>query len=158
MSNKRLDHPFDAIVDENSKVLILGSFPSIKSFEDNSKEEELRVSFSVYKTSEDGTTSLEEAGNLDNRNTPILQTSGGSTGIFVVVAQAVSGGDDVFQAAARTQEEAQGLIKKIVKKYQEDYLGEGYDDQVEEYRDRLRVEEVELDVIPQCWDPVDDPR
>jgi hypoxanthine-DNA glycosylase len=35
MSNKRLDHPFDAIVDENSKVLILGSFPSIKSFEDN---------------------------------------------------------------------------------------------------------------------------
>ena len=26
-------HPFDAIADEHSKVLILGSFPSIKSFE-----------------------------------------------------------------------------------------------------------------------------
>ena len=30
-----LEHPFDAIVDENSKVLILGSFPSLKSFEQN---------------------------------------------------------------------------------------------------------------------------
>jgi len=30
-----LHHPFDAIVDANSKVLILGSFPSIKSFEEN---------------------------------------------------------------------------------------------------------------------------
>lgn len=35
MSNTRLDHPFDAIVDEHSTVLILGSFPSIKSFEKN---------------------------------------------------------------------------------------------------------------------------
>ena len=35
MSNQRLNHPFDAIVDTNSKVLILGSFPSIKSFEQN---------------------------------------------------------------------------------------------------------------------------
>jgi hypoxanthine-DNA glycosylase len=35
MSNTRLEHPFDAIVDEHSKVLILGSFPSIKSFEKN---------------------------------------------------------------------------------------------------------------------------
>ena len=30
-----LEHPFDAIADEHSKVLILGSFPSIKSFEQN---------------------------------------------------------------------------------------------------------------------------
>jgi len=30
-----LEHPFDAIVDERSKVLILGSFPSLKSFEQN---------------------------------------------------------------------------------------------------------------------------
>lgn len=35
MPQKRLEHPFDAIVDEHSKVLILGSFPSIKSFEQN---------------------------------------------------------------------------------------------------------------------------
>ena len=35
MPQKRLEHPFDAIVDQNSKVLILGSFPSIKSFEQN---------------------------------------------------------------------------------------------------------------------------
>ena len=35
MPQNRLEHPFDAIVDENSKVLILGSFPSIKSFEQN---------------------------------------------------------------------------------------------------------------------------
>ena len=28
-------HPFDPIIDENSKILILGSFPSIKSFENN---------------------------------------------------------------------------------------------------------------------------
>lgn len=35
MSQELLEHPFDAIVDENSKVLILGSFPSIKSFEQN---------------------------------------------------------------------------------------------------------------------------
>jgi len=31
----QLDHPFDPIVNEHSKVLILGSFPSIKSFEEN---------------------------------------------------------------------------------------------------------------------------
>ncbi len=31
----RLEHPFDPLVDEHSKVLILGSFPSIKSFEDD---------------------------------------------------------------------------------------------------------------------------
>ncbi len=30
-----LQHPFDAIIDSNSKILVLGSFPSIKSFEDN---------------------------------------------------------------------------------------------------------------------------
>jgi len=35
MSKERLQHPFDAIVDDNSRVLILGSFPSIKSFEQN---------------------------------------------------------------------------------------------------------------------------
>ena len=35
MQNQRLEHPFDAIVNEHSKVLILGSFPSLKSFEDN---------------------------------------------------------------------------------------------------------------------------
>lgn len=35
MPQKRLEHPFDAIVDKHSKVLILGSFPSIKSFEQN---------------------------------------------------------------------------------------------------------------------------
>jgi len=32
---ENLKHPFHAIADENSKVLILDSFPSIKSFEDN---------------------------------------------------------------------------------------------------------------------------
>ena len=32
---KLLKHPFDAIVNDHSKVLILGSFPSLKSFEDN---------------------------------------------------------------------------------------------------------------------------
>ena len=35
MPKELLEHPFDAIVDEDSKVLILGSFPSIKSFEQN---------------------------------------------------------------------------------------------------------------------------
>ncbi len=30
-----LAHPFDPIIDENSKVLILGTFPSIKSFENS---------------------------------------------------------------------------------------------------------------------------
>jgi TDG/mug DNA glycosylase family protein len=29
----RLTHPFEPIIDEHSKVLVLGSFPSIKSFE-----------------------------------------------------------------------------------------------------------------------------
>ena len=29
----RLEHPFDPIADERSRVLVLGSFPSIKSFE-----------------------------------------------------------------------------------------------------------------------------
>jgi TDG/mug DNA glycosylase family protein len=29
----RLNHPFDPIADQRSKVLVLGSFPSIKSFE-----------------------------------------------------------------------------------------------------------------------------
>ncbi|WP_300368718.1 DNA-deoxyinosine glycosylase [Hydrogenimonas sp.] len=28
-------HPFDPIIDDNSNILILGSFPSIKSFENN---------------------------------------------------------------------------------------------------------------------------
>ncbi len=32
-SPKRLLHPFEPIIDEESKVLILGTFPSIKSFE-----------------------------------------------------------------------------------------------------------------------------
>jgi double-stranded uracil-DNA glycosylase len=31
----RLEHPFDPIADERSRVLILGSFPSIKSFENH---------------------------------------------------------------------------------------------------------------------------
>ena len=31
----QLDHPFDPIIDKHSKVLILGSFPSIRSFADN---------------------------------------------------------------------------------------------------------------------------
>ena len=30
-----ITHPFDAIVNQDSKILILGSFPSLKSFEDN---------------------------------------------------------------------------------------------------------------------------
>ncbi len=30
----RLEHPFDPLIDKHSKILILGSFPSIKSFED----------------------------------------------------------------------------------------------------------------------------
>ena len=34
-SAQLLQHPFDAIVDANSKILILGSFPSIKSFDEN---------------------------------------------------------------------------------------------------------------------------
>lgn len=34
MSKQRLDHPFEPIVNENSRILILGSFPSIKSFEE----------------------------------------------------------------------------------------------------------------------------
>jgi TDG/mug DNA glycosylase family protein len=33
--SEMLDHPFDPIVFENTEVLILGSFPSIKSFENN---------------------------------------------------------------------------------------------------------------------------
>ncbi len=28
-------HPFEPFIDKNSKILILGTFPSIKSFEDN---------------------------------------------------------------------------------------------------------------------------
>ncbi len=32
---KRYIHPFEPFVDKNSKVLILGTFPSIKSFEEN---------------------------------------------------------------------------------------------------------------------------
>jgi len=35
MNLSLLKHPFDAIVNSETKVLILGSFPSIKSFEDN---------------------------------------------------------------------------------------------------------------------------
>ncbi len=31
----RYEHPFDPIVFEDSEILILGSFPSLKSFEDN---------------------------------------------------------------------------------------------------------------------------
>jgi hypoxanthine-DNA glycosylase len=30
-----LNHPFEPIIDKNSKILILGSFPSIKSFEES---------------------------------------------------------------------------------------------------------------------------
>jgi len=33
--HKSFDHPFDAFVPDGAAVLILGSFPSIKSFEDN---------------------------------------------------------------------------------------------------------------------------
>ncbi len=35
LKNGLLEHPFDPIVFDDTKVLILGSFPSIKSFEDN---------------------------------------------------------------------------------------------------------------------------
>ncbi|KYJ86492.1 DNA-deoxyinosine glycosylase [Sulfurovum riftiae] len=35
MSNETLDHPFKPIVFKDTKTLILGSFPSIKSFENN---------------------------------------------------------------------------------------------------------------------------
>ena len=28
---KKIDHPFDAVWNEDSKILILGSFPSVKS-------------------------------------------------------------------------------------------------------------------------------
>lgn len=31
---RRIDHPFDAVWNENSKILILGSFPSVKSREE----------------------------------------------------------------------------------------------------------------------------
>lgn len=31
----KLEHPFEPIYDENSKILILGSFPSVKSREVN---------------------------------------------------------------------------------------------------------------------------
>jgi len=33
--HKSFEHPFDAFVSNETEVLILGSFPSIKSFEDN---------------------------------------------------------------------------------------------------------------------------
>lgn len=35
MSNEQLSHPFNPIVFKDTKVLILGSFPSVKSFENN---------------------------------------------------------------------------------------------------------------------------
>ena len=35
MNKELLQHPFDPIVNSGTKVLILGSFPSIKSFENN---------------------------------------------------------------------------------------------------------------------------
>lgn len=35
MSNEQLEHPFKPIVFKDTEVLILGSFPSIKSFENN---------------------------------------------------------------------------------------------------------------------------
>ena len=35
MDNEILEHPFKPIVFKNTKTLILGSFPSIKSFENN---------------------------------------------------------------------------------------------------------------------------
>jgi len=35
LKNKKLIHPFDPVIFENSKILILGTFPSIKSFENN---------------------------------------------------------------------------------------------------------------------------
>ena len=35
MSSEQLEHPFDPIVYKDTKTLILGSFPSIKSFENN---------------------------------------------------------------------------------------------------------------------------
>jgi hypoxanthine-DNA glycosylase len=31
----RVSHPFDPIYDENSRILILGSFPSVRSREEN---------------------------------------------------------------------------------------------------------------------------
>jgi len=35
MENEILEHPFEPIVFKNTEILILGSFPSIKSFENN---------------------------------------------------------------------------------------------------------------------------
>ena len=35
MENEQLDHPFKPIVFKDTEILILGSFPSIKSFENN---------------------------------------------------------------------------------------------------------------------------
>ena len=35
MSSEQLEHPFEPIVFKNTETLILGSFPSIKSFENN---------------------------------------------------------------------------------------------------------------------------
>ncbi|WP_457564474.1 DNA-deoxyinosine glycosylase [Caminibacter sp.] len=35
MKNEKLVHPFEPIIFENSEILILGTFPSIKSFENN---------------------------------------------------------------------------------------------------------------------------
>ncbi|MEA3491851.1 MAG: DNA-deoxyinosine glycosylase [Campylobacterota bacterium] len=35
MSSKELEHPFDPIIFNDTEILILGSFPSVKSFENN---------------------------------------------------------------------------------------------------------------------------
>ena len=35
MSGTRIDHPFGPLYGENSRILILGSFPSVKSREQN---------------------------------------------------------------------------------------------------------------------------
>jgi hypothetical protein len=60
-------------------------FPDKKAAFDNLKKwaeawkadpegEDLRVSFSIYRIHEDGTTTFDSSGNLDDRNDPILQT------------------------------------------------------------------------------------
>lgn len=56
MKTASFSHPFDPIIDKHSKVLILGTFPSLKSFENNFYYAHPRNQFwalleSVYSTS-----------------------------------------------------------------------------------------------------------
>lgn len=43
-----LTHPFEPFFDENSKVLVLGSFPSIKSREENFYYQHSKIVFGVF--------------------------------------------------------------------------------------------------------------